>query len=81
MLYKWNWNDLDGNSGMKGDPWGGETNSRTVFLRPTTDAIYEAIKSNNFSSIGIDVYPSKWPRENFPYISQVPPAVLGKARL
>ena len=75
MIYTWNWYDLTGDQ-----KWGGQTNSPTVFLRPTTESIMEAIKASSYDNIEVDVYPNTWPRENFKYIDQLP-AAGAKAKL
>jgi hypothetical protein len=72
MLYKWTWHELHGDQ-----KWGGETNSPTVFLRPTTNSLFEAIERGSFENIEIDTYPSKWPREAFPFAGEL----LSKAKL
>ena len=72
-LYKWTWKDLDGSSGFRGDPWEGKANKTirgggwTVFLRPTTDSLLDALIRGSFMAIDIDIYPNKWPRANFGY--------------
>lgn len=66
IIYTWTWYDLKGDQ-----KWGGKTNSPTVFLRPTTDSLMEAIKAESYVGVEIDTYPSKWPREKFPYIDQL----------
>jgi hypothetical protein len=72
LVSKWNWHDLTGEQ-----KWGGDTNSPTVFLRQTADSVLDAVKKGSFDRLIVATYPSKWPREAFPFINQLPT----KARL
>merc|ERR1711924_25847 len=80
IVYKWNWYDLEGTQ-----KWEGKSNSPTVFLRPTTDSLYAALKDGTLTSskytTQIDTYPSEWPRPAFPYIGQLPALPSARARL